>query len=664
MKIRFLKKMGKSSFVQTFLGRLLWLYVLLVYKTSRWTISGLRDEYVNGDFSCLSAFWHGRCITDIFFKVHARLKKNCFVLISMHRDGRIMASAMDPIGVKTIDGSSKHGGAAAALEIIKKLKQPGNMIAIAPDGRKPGYKMTEGVVALAGKSGKPVVLSAFSARWGFMLNTWDRFLIPFPFNKGVVLLSEPIYIPSGLDREGVEKWRLTLENRLIELTREADRRVGAGKRDFLHAKANKLNFMSLSLYRAATYVFYPLIAAYLAVRKSRGKEDLSRFGERMGYASKPRPEGKLVWLHGASVGETLSALPLVEKIQETYPDVHVLVTSGTVTSAGLMEKRLTGKAFHQYVPIDCVPQVTRFVDHWKPDLVLWLESEFWPNILSVISDRKIPLILVNGRVSDKSFAQWKKMPKFSRQIQKMFVRSFGQTQEDADRLKEIGAENTACVGNIKFAAAPLPADDAELKRMKKQIGYRACWTAGSTHAGEEEVVAAAHREVREKLPDLLTIVAPRHPNRADEVENIFKKEGLKVVRRSRNEEITKETDVYLADTIGEMGLFYRLGEAAFVGGSLIPFGGQNIIEPARLGKAVVCGPYMMNFREISARAIDAGALAVAATEHELAVFLTDVLTDKKLLGRKQKNALAFAEAESNVLDRLMPELDVYFSDRK
>ncbi len=423
-----------------------------------------------------------------------------------------------------------------------------------------------------------------------------------------------------------------------------------------------MNLMSVSLYRAATYVGYPLIAAYLAVRKSRGKEDLNRFGERMGYASKPRPEGKLVWLHGASVGETLSMLPLINKIQELYPDVNILVTSGTVTSAQLMAKRLPEKAFHQYIPIDCMAQVTRFVDYWKPDLVLWLESEFWPNILSVISKRNIPLVLVNGRVSDRSFKRWKKMPRFSAQIQDMFVKSFGQTQEDADRLKAIGAKNTACVGNIKFASAPLPVDAEELKRMQEQIGKRPCWTAGSTHAGEDGVIVNVHKALKEKIPNVLTIVAPRHPNRADEIEEIFKKAGLNVARRSRKEDIQPKTDIYLADTIGEMGLFYRLGEAAFVGGSMIPFGGQNIIEPARLGKAVLCGQYMMNFREIVKRAKEADALFVAENESELALALTDLLTDQKLLDKKQKNAESFATAESNVLDRLMPQLAEYLAD--
>lgn len=425
-----------------------------------------------------------------------------------------------------------------------------------------------------------------------------------------------------------------------------------------------MNLMSVPLYRAATYVGYPLIAAYLAVRKSRGKEDLNRFGERMGFASRPRPEGKLVWLHGASVGETLSMLPLINKIQELYPDVNILVTSGTVTSAQLMEKRLSGKAFHQYIPIDCMVQVNRFVDYWKPDLVLWLESEFWPNILSAISKRHIPLLLINGRVSDRSFKRWKKMPRFSAQIQDMFVKSFGQTQEDADRLKAIGAKNTACVGNIKFASAPLPVDEDELKRMREQIGDRACWTAGSTHAGEDGVIADVHKALKEKIPGVLTIVAPRHPNRADEIEGIFKNAGLNVARRSRKEDIQPQTDIYLADTIGEMGLFYRLGAAAFVGGSMIPFGGQNIIEPARLEKAVLCGQYMMNFREIVARAKEADALFVAENESELAQALADLLTNKKLLDKKQKNAQAFAVAESNVLDRLMPQLADYLTDRK
>ncbi len=207
------------------MGQVLFLYVWLVYKTSRWTMDGLRDEYINGDFSYFIAFWHGRALSDMFLVLDRKPQKKVSVLISLHRDGRIMASAMKGLGIQPINGSSKRGGAVAALEMIRTVNVSANVVALSPDGRKPGYKMTEGLVQLAKKSKKPIVLSAYSVRRGKMLKTWDKFLFPFLFNKGIVLFSEPIYIPSDLDQNGVEEWRQILENRLIDLTEEADRRV-------------------------------------------------------------------------------------------------------------------------------------------------------------------------------------------------------------------------------------------------------------------------------------------------------------------------------------------------------------------------------------------------------------------------------------------------------
>lgn len=225
-KIRIFKKIGNNAFVQTMIGRLLYLYVWLVCKTSRWSMDGLRDEYVNGDFSYFITFWHGRAISDMFLVMNKKMRKKVSVLISLHRDGRIMASAMKALGIQPIDGSSKRGGAVAALEMIRTLNNPANIVALSPDGRKPGYKMTEGLIHLAKKSQKPIVLSAYSVRRGKMMRTWDKFLVPFLFNRGIVLFSEPILIPAELDRDGVEKWRRILEDRLIDLTEEADRRVG------------------------------------------------------------------------------------------------------------------------------------------------------------------------------------------------------------------------------------------------------------------------------------------------------------------------------------------------------------------------------------------------------------------------------------------------------
>ncbi|MCQ2913658.1 MAG: 3-deoxy-D-manno-octulosonic acid transferase [Alphaproteobacteria bacterium] len=415
----------------------------------------------------------------------------------------------------------------------------------------------------------------------------------------------------------------------------------------------------LKAYRCLTYFAYPLISVYLACRKFKGKEDLNRFNERMGYPNLKRPEGKLVWIHGASVGETLSVQPLIKKIQEVYPNLNIMVTSGTLTSAELMEKRLTGKAFHQYIPIDCPNQVKRFVEYWKPDVAFWIESEFWPNLLSEIKSKNIPLILINGRVSDRSFSRWKKLKSLSHELQSLFTKSFGQTDEDARRLKELGAQETDCVGNMKFGVGELICDETELNKVKSQIKSRHCWVAGSTHEGEDEPLAIAQKIIKEKFRDALLVLAPRHPKRADEVKQIFTKFGFNVAMRSKKEKITDKVDVYIADTIGEMGLSYRLGEIAFVGGSLIPFGGQNMIEPARLNKVVLCGPGTTNFREIVAKAKSQEALIEIKNGEELANAAIDLLSDEEKLKRMQKNAFDFAVKEQGVTDRLVEALKPY-----
>lgn len=420
----------------------------------------------------------------------------------------------------------------------------------------------------------------------------------------------------------------------------------------------------LNVYKAATVLGYPLIAVCLAIRKAKGKEDLTRFPERMGYAGKPRPDGRLIWIHGASVGETLSALPLINKLSELYPAVRIMVTSGTLTSADLMAKRLPANAFHQFVPVDTPAAVKRFVDYWKPDAALWIESEFWPNLLSEIAAHKIPLILINGRVSDRSFERWRKFPAFCRELQGLFTKSFGQTDEDARRLRVLGAKDAACVGNLKFAAGDLPYDADEFAKLEKQIANRPCWIAASTHEGEEEQLAFVQNALKTK--NALMILAPRHPKRGDEIEKLLKPAGLSVARRSRGEDIAPDTDVYLADTIGEMGLFYRLAQIAFVGGSLVAFGGQNIIEPARLGKAVVCGKYMMNFKEIVAKAVAAGALTVVEDKKELAQTLDALFENEGILKSKRENARRFALNQADVLNRLTAALTPYldFDERK
>lgn len=405
------------------------------------------------------------------------------------------------------------------------------------------------------------------------------------------------------------------------------------------------------LYRIFVVLATPFIFVWLFIRKKKGKEDAVRFPERLGRQLPDRPAGRLVWLHGASVGECLSMLPLINRLLVEDADLHVMVTSGTVTSAALMAKRLPDRAFHVYVPVDMRGAARRFVRHFRPDAVLWFESEFWPTILQEIRAIGVPLILLNGRISDRSFRRWQKALWIIRPLLGLFTLVFGQTEEDARRLRVLGASEAVCVGNLKCAAPPAPFDAAELARLTEAIGNRPCWVGGSTHPGEEAMMADVHRALAAEFPDLLTISAPRHPERADVV-SAFEQRGLRVARRTAGEAITPDTNVYFADTLGEMGLIYRLAPIVFVGGSLVPFGGQNMLEPMRLGRAVVIGPHAFNFREIVATAKAREALVEVSD----VAGLTDVLRQWLLYPAERaaigERAEAQACAEMAVLDRV------------
>ncbi len=417
--------------------------------------------------------------------------------------------------------------------------------------------------------------------------------------------------------------------------------------------------MMLPLYRIVTALGAPLIRLYLAQRKARGKEDAERFGERLGCPGRARPDGPVVWLHAASVGESLSMLPLVSAILETRPGFSVLLTTGTVTSARMMADRLPQGAFHQYVPVDRLPYVRRFLDHWRPDLVLWAESEFWPNLVSEPAARRIPLILINGRVSSRSFTGWQRARGMIARLLSGFDLCLGQTGDDADRLGDLGARRTACLGNLKFAAPPLPADPVELDRLTHLIAGRPCWMAASTHAGEEEAIGRVHRRLAADRAGLLTIIAPRHPDRGNDIAGILRQDGLSVAVRSAGEAISEDTDVYLADTLGELGLFFRLVDIVFMGKSLVPLGGQNPLEPARLDCAVVFGPHMGNFEEIVRRMKEADAVQEVADEDALGWTVGALLGDAAVRRDKATAAGAFAAAEAHVLEAVMVELEPF-----
>lgn len=375
----------------------------------------------------------------------------------------------------------------------------------------------------------------------------------------------------------------------------------------------------LKLYRLATIAATPLAGPALSWRASQGKEDPERLDERLGVASRERPEGRLIWLHGASLGETVSLLPLVERFIQR--GAEVLVTSGTVSSARILTQRLPAGAFHQYLPLDAPRFVNRFLDYWRPDIAVFAESELWPNMVAALRARGVALVLANARISRKSAERWSGLPGAARRVFGAIDLCLAQDSENAARFLALGARCVRIAGNLKFDVAPPPVDAARLAEFNGAVGARPVWAAVSTHAGEEESIFAAHAEIRKQIPNLLTVIAPRHRERGLEVAELAQAQGFATAMRTRDGEPRRETQIYVADTIGELGLFFRSVGVVFMGKSLVPGGGQNPIEPAKLGCAVLYGPHIDNFNEIytelaaakaAARVADAAALARAA----------------------------------------------------
>jgi 3-deoxy-D-manno-octulosonic-acid transferase len=413
--------------------------------------------------------------------------------------------------------------------------------------------------------------------------------------------------------------------------------------------------VTLSLYRGLTSAAEPLIRFYLERRRAAGKEDAERLAERFGEPSRPRPTGALAWVHGASVGESLSALAFIERLLAERPGFNVLVTTGTVTSARLLASRLPHRAFHQYVPVDHAGWIQRFLDHWRPDLALWLESELWPNMIQGVADAGTPLVLLNGRMSAASYLRWKRVPFLIRPLLGHFALCLGQDEEQTGRLSALGAPRALSVGNLKFASAPLPVDNGALDVLRRSVGGRPLWLAASTHAGEEALAARVHRALAPAHPGLLTVIVPRHPDRGGEVAAELARDGHRLARRSAGDKVDG-ADIYLADTMGELGLFYRLADVVFVGKSLLHQGGHNPLEPAQLDCAVVVGPHMHNFAEMVDRLRAGGALTEVADETGLAASVATLLDDPTRCGALARAARGVAEAEAGVLDAVLREI--------
>lgn len=408
----------------------------------------------------------------------------------------------------------------------------------------------------------------------------------------------------------------------------------------------------LSLYRGATAALGPFATLWLNARARSGKEDGDRIQERYGRYTRERPAGPLVWLHGASVGESGVSLQLAEAMASRDPHLSFLISSGTRTSAELVGKRAGGRAGHIYAPVDRASAVRRFLAHWKPDLGVFVESEVWPNLILEAQAAGVPLALVNARMSPKTLARWRAWSATGARLFSAFRLALAADARTSEALSTLRHAPTPVVGNLKLAADPPRVDDAQRAGLDAEIGVRSRWLAASTHEGEEEILLAAHARLRESHPDALLIVAPRHPARGEAIAALAGGAPM----RSKRDPIGK-APVYVADTLGELGTFYMLAPAAFVAGSLLPhLKGHNPIEAAKLGANIVVGPYVESFEDVYDALFASGGAARAAAPEDIASAIASLWADADLRRARAKAASLVVESGGAALDATVAQL--------
>jgi 3-deoxy-D-manno-octulosonic-acid transferase len=415
--------------------------------------------------------------------------------------------------------------------------------------------------------------------------------------------------------------------------------------------------MTLRLYRQLSTAAAPLAPALIKRRLKQGKEDPDRVGERRGFSEDVRPNGPLVWIHGASVGEVLAAAALIERLRAL--NMRILLTSGTVTSAAIVAKRFPADIIHQYVPYDSPRYVARFLDHWRPSLALFIESDLWPNIILASAARRLPMVLINGRMSHRSFPRWRKINATISALLGRFDICLAQSQVDAERFAALGSRNVITTGNLKLDVPAPPADGYKLERLMAATRGRPIIVAASTHPGEDEILAQTHRALARFFPELLSVIVPRHPDRGEAIARSIAATGLQAGLRSRDELPAPTTDIYVADTMGELGLFYRLSPIVFMGGSLVRHGGQNPIEAIKLGASIVHGPHIFNFTEVYETLDRAGGARQADGQETLIKQLGQLLSDPSARDKTSAASTRVVGQLGGALERTMAALEPY-----
>ncbi len=648
-------------------GRSLARYIAHVRATSTVVVEPASAEQVilaNNPF--IFAMWHGQ-----FLMLPALYTGQVQVsaILARHDDAALLGEILERFDIKLVRGAGagtrkKDRGGTYALRTALKTLATGATFAMTADVPPgPARRAGDGIVALARMSGRPILPFAAATSRYATLKTWSRMTINLPYGKLAYVIGEPIFVPREADEATLEIYRQRVEAGLNSATARAYELAGANPKRATPPVARVTGDaqiepgLRLKGYRAVTSMLRPIAPALIAYRARQGKEDTARRNERFGIASVSRPDGQLVWVHAASVGETNAVLPLISRMLLDRPNLKFVLTTGTVTSAQMAAQRLPPQAVHQYVPLDAAAYARRFLDHWRPDLVLFTESEVWPNLILETSARGIPMALINARMSARSFKRWSKSTGLSLPVFGRFDAVLAQNENLARHFRLLGVRNAQETGNLKIDSPPPPADPVKLEALRKALAGRPIFVAASTHEGEEVMVAAAHRQLARGIPGLCTIIAPRHPERGTGVTEQIKGLGLTVAQRSMGMLPNERTDIYVADTIGELGTLYALSPVSFVGGSLVERGGQNPIEPVGHGSAVLTGPHWQNFKDTYTTLLRLkGAMEVRSSQ-DIVAAVNSLYRDPAALEHMRAGGKAAMATMGGALERTVTALE-------
>lgn len=415
--------------------------------------------------------------------------------------------------------------------------------------------------------------------------------------------------------------------------------------------------MLLKVYKIlSNFLIIPIIL-YLLIRLIKKKETFKSFREKLGFSKLQKPTGKIIWIHAVSIGEALSAIPLVKEINKEFPSLKILFTTSTKTSARIIKERSLINVYHHFIPLDIDIIIQKFISFWDPQICIIFESEFWPNLILNLKKKKIPIILVNGRISEKSYNFWSKFPSTSKKLFSNFNLCLAQNKFSEREFTKLGFQRISYFGNFKFFSEKLPFDESILKDFRKKLKGKFIITLASSHELEEELILKNFTSLKNNFRNLFLIIVPRHIDRSRRIQELLKSSKTKYNVRSLNQKIDSLCECYLADTVGELGLFYSLSNCVLMGGSLTPRGGQNPIEPAHFNCPIILGPYMDNFKDISNTLVKNNAVIMLEKLTEIESSINKIYNDNNFAKLLSNNLLKVCQSELKKKDIIWKEIN-------